>query len=639
MITANELRKKYLKFFESKGHTIIPSASLVPENDPTTLFTGSGMQPMVPYLLGEKHPMGNCLVNSQKCFRTIEMDDDDSIGDNRHTTFFEMLGNWSLGDYFKKEQIAWMFEFLTKELKLDPNKIYVSVYRGNKKLGISRDDEAVELWQEQFKKFNIEAKAVDMAEKNGMQDGRIFYYDEKENWWSRSGVPNNMPIGELGGPDSEIFWDFGADLKIHENSEWKNHPCHPACDCGRFLEIGNNVFMQYKKIEKGFKELKGKNIDFGGGLERLAVAVMDNPDVFMGDLFDLSRKKLEEISGKKYEENEEKTRIFRIIMDHLRGATFLVGDGVIPSNKERGYFVRRLVRRAIRFAHKLGVKENFTKEIAKSVIETYGDYYTDLFEKKEIILNELEKEEENFRKTLEKGLNEFDKLQGHILKEYKEKNELKYFINGDVAFYLYQTYGFPLEMFFEELDNREMVYIKNKVTDDFDKKLKEHQELSRTTSAGMFKGGLADTQEETMQLHTTAHLMLAGLRKILGDHVHQKGSNINGERVRFDFSHPEKMTDEQKQAVEEYVNNAIEAKVDVVMNEVPLDEARESGAEGAFENKYGDVVKVFSIEGFSSEICGGPHVKNTGDIKGKFRIKKEQSSSAGVRRIKAVLDQ
>nr|MDA3815552.1 alanine--tRNA ligase-related protein [Patescibacteria group bacterium] len=317
MITANELRGKYLKFFESKGHAVIPSAPLVPENDPSTLFTGSGMQPMVPYLLGEKHPMGVRIVDSQKCFRSVEMDDDDSIGDNRHTTFFEMLGNWSLGDYFKKEQIEWMFEFLTKELELDPNRIYISVYRGNEKLGIDRDDETVELWQEQFKKVNIEAKAVDMAEKNGMQDGRIFYYDEKENWWSRSGVPDNMPVGEPGGPDSEMFWDFGPDLKIHENSEWKNQPCHPSCDCGRFLEIGNNVFMQYKKTEDGFEELKGKNIDFGGGLERLAVAVMDNPDVFMGDLFELPRKKLEEISGKKYGENEEETRTFRIIMDHI----------------------------------------------------------------------------------------------------------------------------------------------------------------------------------------------------------------------------------------------------------------------------------------------------------------------------------
>jgi alanyl-tRNA synthetase len=380
---------------------------------------------------------------------------------------------------------------------------------------------------------------------------------------------------------------------------------------------------------------------------------MDNPDVFMGDLFELSRKKLEEISGKKYGESERETRIFRIIMDHLRGATFLIGDGVIPSNKERGYFVRRLVRRAIRFAHKLGVKENFTEKIAESVIDTYADYYTNLVEKKELILDELQKEEEGFRKTLEKGLKELFKIinvkeiSETFTSSFNSNNKINFEnINGGKLFDLFQTYGFPFELSLEEINFQLQAHsgisiddkIKNIWLNDFNEKLKEHQKLSRTASAGMFKGGLADTQEETMQLHTVAHLMLAGLRKTLGDHVHQKGSNINGKRVRFDFSHPEKMTDEQKQAVEEHVNEAIEAKIPVEMNEMPLNEARESGAEGAFENKYGDVVKVFSIQGYSSEICGGPHVKNTGDINGKFRIKKEQSSSAGVRRIKAILE-
>lgn len=634
-MTAAELRKKYLDFFASKGHAIVPSSPIVPENDPTTLFTGSGMQPMVPYLLGEKHPMGKLIADSQKCFRTPDIED---VGDNRHTTFFEMLGNWSLGDYFKKEQIEWMFEFLTKELELDPKKIYVSVYRGNEDLNIPKDAEAVKLWKEQFKKVGVEADDIDFAEKNGMQGGRIFYYDEKENWWSRAGVPENMPSGEPGGPDSEMFWDFGAHLQLHEKSQWKDQPCHPACDCGRFLEIGNNVFMQYKKTDDGFEELDSRNIDFGGGLERLSVAVLDNPDVFMCDLFDLPRRKMEELSKKKYGENDEDTRSFRVILDHLRGAVFLISDGAVPANKDQGYFTRRLIRRAVRFAHQLGIEENFAGEIAESVVETYKDYYVDLADKKDYILSELVKEEEKFRKTLEKGLKEFDKLQNYVAEEYEKKGELNYLMNGKVAFDLFQTYGFPLEMFFEELDNRQMIYIEDEIRKDFEKELKEHQDLSRTASVGKFKGGLADSKEDTMQLHTSAHLMLAGLRKMFGDHVHQKGSNINGERVRFDFSHPEKLTDEEKKAVEDYVNGAIQAKVDVVMEEMSLEDAQAIGAEGAFESRYGDTVKVYTAGEYSKEICGGPHVENTGDIKGVFKIKKEQSSSAGVRRIKAILE-
>ncbi len=621
-MNANELRKKYLAFMQKRKHAVIPSALLVPQNDPTTLFTGSGMQPMLPYLLGEKHPLGTRIADSQKAFRSQDIEE---VGDNRHTTFFEMLGNWSLGDYFKQEQIEWMFQFLTEELKLDPQRIYVTVFRGNKKIGIERDEEAVKIWQEQFKKVGIEAQDVDFAERDGMQKGRIFYYDDKKNWWSRSGEPAKMPLGEPGGPDSEMFWDFGKELKLHEKSPYKDQPCHPNCDCGRFLEIGNNVFMEYVKTKKGFEKLQQKNVDYGGGLERQMAAVMDNPDIFQTDLFTDAIKTVEELSHKKYTDNKE---AFRVIVDHLRAATFLIGDGVYPSNKDQGYFVRRLVRRAIRYAHKLGIKENYCGKVAHIYIQYFQEAYPELLAQKETIITELEKEENKFRKTLERGLKKFEEL--------AETD-----ITGKEAFDLYQTYGFPLEIT-QELAQERKIKVDDK---GFQKEVKKHQELSRTASAGMFKGGLADTREKTTQLHTVAHLMLAGLRKILGTEVHQKGSNITNERIRFDFSCPEKMTEDQKKAVTEFVNKIIQDGVPVTMEEMTLEKARAIGAEGEFNNKYGAKVKVYTIGGsaqggpaFSREICGGPHVKNTGDIKGVFRIKKEQSSSAGVRRIKAVVE-
>lgn len=623
---ASELRQKYLDFFEERGHVVVPSSSLLPENDPSTLFTGSGMQPMVPYLLGEKHPEGVRIVDSQKCFRAMDIDD---VGDNRHTTMFEMLGNWSLGDYFKKEQIPWMFEFLTKELGLDPKRLYVSVFRGNEKYKLERDNEAVALWKEQFAKHSIDAKDIDFAEKNGMQGGRIFYYPEKENWWSRVGVPENMPTGEPGGPDSEMFWDFGADLKLHENSKWRDEPCHPACDCGRFLEIGNNVFMQFMKTDDGFEPLKNQNIDFGGGLERLAVAVNDTPDIFMSDIFETLRKKIEEVTGKKYGENKNETMAFRVIMDHLRGATFLIGDGAIPSNKDQGYFTRRLIRRAVRFAYDLDVTFNFTVDVANVVIDEYASYYKDLGEKREMITNEIGKEEDKFRKTLENGLKEFNK--------WLEKNNQDKIISGDFAFKLFATYGFPIEMTIEMAEERNMEVD----MESYKKEFAQHQELSRTASAGKFKGGLADSSEETTALHTVAHLLLEAMRRVLGDHVSQKGSNITAERLRFDFSHPEKLTPEQKDEIENIVNVQIEKSLPVSFTEMPLEEAKASGATGVFDSKYSEKVKVYTIgEGddiFSKEICGGPHVDNIGKL-GKFRIKKESSSSAGVRRIKAVLE-
>ena len=623
---ASELRQKYLDFFKDRGHVIVPSASLLPENDPTTLFTGSGMQPMVPYLLGEKHPEGTRIVDSQKCFRAMDIDD---VGDNRHTTMFEMLGNWSLGDYFKKEQIPWMFEFLTENLGLNPKRLYISVYRGNEKYGLDRDDEAVNLWKNEFSKVGIEAEAVNSAELNGMQGGRIFYYPEKENWWSRVGIPENMPVGEPGGPDSEMFWDFGAELKLHEKSKWRDKPCHPACDCGRFLEIGNNVFMQFMKTADGFEPLKNQNIDFGGGLERLAVAVNDTPDIFMSDIFETLRTKIEEVTGKKYGEKETETSAFRVIMDHLRGATFLISDGAIPDNKDQGYFTRRLIRRAVRFAYDLDVKENFTSGVASVVIDEYGNYYTDMEEKREMIVTEISKEEKKFRVTLENGLKEFNK--------WTEKNPNQNIIPGDFAFKLFTTYGFPIEMTEEIAEENEIKIDMN----GFHSEMKKHQELSRTASAGKFKGGLADTSEETTKLHTTAHLLLEAMRRVLGEHVSQKGSNITAERLRYDFSHPEKLTAEQKEQIENIVNEQIKKELPVSFEEMPLKRAKEIGAIGVFDSKYSEKVKVYTIgtddDTFSKEICGGPHVDNIGKL-GKFKIKKEESSSAGVRRIKAVLE-
>ncbi len=622
----SELRKAYLDFFRSKGHAIVPSSLLVPENDPTTLFTGSGMQPMMPYLLGAKHPKGKRIADSQKCFRAGDIED---IGDNRHTTFFEMLGNWSLGDYLKREQLPWIFEFLTKEVRLNPERIYVTVFRGSEEWNIPRDDESVKIWQGLFKEKGIEAKAVDFAERDGMQGGRIFYYDEKKNWWSRAGVPGIMPLGEPGGPDSEMFWDFGEELRLHEQSPFKDEACHVNCDCGRFLEIGNSVFMEYTKTEKGFEFLPQKNVDFGGGLERIAMAENNAPDIFLIDIFQPLVKIIEDLSGKKY--SDEAKTAFRVIMDHLRAATFLIGDGVVPSNKDQGYFARRLIRRAIRFAHELGIKENFCAKIADVVIESYKEAYPDLLHSKESIFQEMHKEENKFRVTLERGLKLFEK----IIIEQKE-------LSGRFIFDLYTTYGFPRELITEEALSRG-ISITQSSWGEFEKLFKQHKELSRTASVGKFKGGLADASEQTTKLHTAAHLMLAALRKVLGEHVRQKGSNITAERLRFDFSHPEKMTPKQIMEVEKIVNEKIQENIAVKVEEMSLEEAKRKGAIGVFDAKYGDKVKVYTVESaqggslFSREICGGPHVERTGAL-GKFKITKEESSSAGVRRIKAVLE-
>ncbi len=623
----NELRQKYLDFFKERGHKEIPSASLLPENDPTTLFVGSGMQPLVPYLLGEKHPMGKRLVNSQKSFRAEDIDE---VGDNRHTTFFEMLGNWSLGDYFKKEQLEWIFEFLVNELKLDPSRLYVTVFAGEKTLGIEKDNEAAQVWKNLFASVGIEAKEAligseEEGYKRGMKDGeRIFYYDAKKNWWSRAGVPEKQPAGEPGGPDAEIFYDFGTP----HDERFGTH-CHPNCDCGRFMEIGNNVFMQYKKQEDGsFKELEQKNIDFGAGLERILAAIKDEPDIFKAvDVFEKMTHRIEEETGTSYNEH---TKEFRVILDHVRAATFIIADGAVPSNVEQGYFARRLIRRSILFGDKL--KSGFDPSIlADVVIENYADHYRELADKKEFVKNEIEKEAKKFRGTLKRGLREFEKR--------SEKGSL----DAEDIFALFTTYGFPAELSEELANERGLSFDK----EGFERKMQEHKQASRKGAEQKFKGGLADHSEKTIAFHTATHLMLAGLRKYLGEHVHQKGSNITQERTRFDLTHPEKVSRDVLDKVEQYVNDAIEAEAEMIIEELPKEQAQnDPSIEGSFWEKYPEVVKVWTLkdkEGrvWSRELCGGPHVKNTREIArfGKFKIAKEKAVSAGVRRVKGVFEQ
>ena len=624
MLTTREIREKYLRFFEKKGHAVVPSSPLVPENDPSTLFTGSGMQPMVPYLLGEAHPLGMRLTDSQKCFRSQDIEE---VGDNRHTTFFEMLGNWSFGDYFKREQISWVWEFLTKELGLDPSRLYFTCYGGNESLNIPRDEEAATFWKNLLESAGVSADICEDAEALGMRGGRIFYYGDKKNWWSRVGVPENMPVGEPGGPDTEMFWDFGEHLRLHESSIWKDSPCHVNCDCGRFVEIGNNVFMEYVKTESGFRKLPKPNVDFGGGLERLAVAVNDNPDIFCIDAFDGARKILESLSARRYGEHEQDTYAFRVILDHIRAATFLIADGVVPSNKDQGYFVRRLIRRAVRFAKNIGIQEAFVRDIVGAYVETYGVSYPVLQEKQQFLVRESEQEEQKFRKTLEQGMKEL------------EKRSLTGSVSGKDAFELFSTYGFPLEMTKELLEERGLSVDEG----EFYREFKQHQDLSRTASAGKFKGGLADTSEKTTRLHTATHLMLAGLRKFLGSDVHQAGSNITEERARFDFTYPTKVSREVLDRVEAYVNAAIQSNCVVGTDIMEKEAARAAGVEGSFWDKYPEKVTVYRVKSadgtvYSSELCGGPHVSTT-DGMGHFRIVKEEASSAGVRRIKAVLEE
>lgn len=628
ILTVNQIRTKFLRYMEGKGHVVVPSASLVPENDPTTLFTGSGMQPMLPYLLGQSHPLGRRIADSQKSFRSGDIEE---VGDNRHTTFFEMLGNWSFGDYFKEEEITWMWTFLIDDLGLDPQHFYVTCFSGNDALNVPRDTFSAELWQKLFKEKGVDALISNTPEA-GMKAGeRIFYYNEKKNWWSRSGVPQNMPEGEPGGPDSEMFYDFdpASEKKMHEGSAWAHEPCHVNCDCGRFLEIGNNVFMQYKKVNGGFEELPQMNVDHGSGLERYAAALRNDPDVFNIDVFDTPKKTIEGLCGVSYKDADEKGVYgYRVVLDHIRSATFLIGDGVLPGNKDQMYFVRRLVRRAVRFARNLGVTSNFTATVAGSFIDTYGEEYKNLIEKKEMIMFELDKEESKFRKTLENGIKQFDKV-------------AKGSISGSDAFDLLQTYGFPVELT-QELAKERGIEVD---IEEFEKLKKEHADQSRTASAGKFKGGLGGDGEMEVRFHTATHMLHQALREVLGETVEQKGSNITPERLRFDFAFDRKMTDEEKGQVEDIINTRIKEALPVIREEVSMDEARTRGAIGLFGDKYGDVVSIYRIgEGksrgdsnlFSMEFCGGPHVENT-SVLGTFSIQKEEAVSAGVRRIKAVL--
>lgn len=626
-MNAQEIRKAYLEFCQKNGHEVIERASLILKDDPTTLFTGSGMQPLLPYLLGEKHPKGVRLTDSQTCLRAQDIDD---VGDNRHTTFFEMLGNWSLGDYFKEQQIRQFFEFLTDVVGLDPSKIYVSCFIGNEKYNIPRDDESAEIWQKVFAEKGIDAKIVELdtaenGDRLGLQGGRIFFYNDKENWWSRGGGLDSTPIGDPCGPDSEVFYDFGE-----ENHDVSFGEAHPASDSGRFMEIGNQVFMQYRRTEDGsFEPLEKKNVDFGGGLERIAAAKINNPDVFQISLMKPIIEKLEEISGKKYDENKVS---MRVIADHLRSATFLAVDGCIPSNKEQGYVMRKFIRRAMAKAFDLGVEDNFVEQIVPVIVDIYAPDYKEVALKSDEIIAVMVKEEKAFRRTLRKGLRELEKFS-------------KDGLTGAELFQLYDTFGFPLELSTEEAVRYKISLSKN-WREEFDSKMKEQRERSQTASKGKFKGGLEGQTLEHRKLHTATHLMNAALHNMFEGQIAQKGSNINAERLRFDFTFDRKLTDEEKRQIEDTVNDQISKGLEVSWAEYPTDYAlNKLKAIGVFGDKYGETVKVYTMKAegetpFSVEICGGPHVDNTRELAEggkKFKIVKEQSSSAGVRRIKAVL--
>ncbi len=595
-ITIDELRSKYIDFFKSKGHVEISGRSLIPENDPTVLFTTAGMHPLVPYLMGEPHPAGTRLTDVQKCVRTGDIDD---VGDASHLTFFEMLGNWSLGDYFKKESISYSFEFLTDEkyLGIPIDKLSFTVFEGNE--DAPRDDESASIW-----------------ESLGVSKDRIFFLPKEDNWWG--------PAGETGpcGPDTEIFIDTGKPVC--------GSNCRPGCNCGKYVEIWNNVFMQYhKNMDGSYSPLKRKCVDTGMGVERTVAMLQGKPSVYNTEAFTSIIKSIEDISGVKYGDNEKTDTSIRIIADHVRTACFILGDPktTLPSNIGAGYVLRRLIRRAVRHGKKLGIDGNFLSVPASAVIAQNAGFYTELKENETLILTELKAEEDKFLETLKKGEAEFEKMLPNLLKNPKK------IIPGRMAFKLYDTYGFPIELT-EELASESGLTVNR---EEFDEAFKKHQELSRAGSEQVFKGGLADHSEQTTAYHTATHLLHKALRMVLGDHVQQKGSNITAERLRFDFSHPEPMTEAEKKEVERLVNEAIKADLPVTMEVMPLEEAKKIGAMALFGEKYEDVVKVYKIGDFSTEVCGGPHVERTGSL-GRFCIKKEQSSSSGVRRIRAVLE-
>lgn len=614
-MTSQELRQKYIEFFKARGHKEIPSAPLVPENDPTTLFTSSGMQPLVPYLLGEPHPEGKRLVNSQPSFRAEDIEE---VGDNRHTTFFEMLGNWSLGDYWKEEQFSWIWEFLTKELGLPEEKLHVSVFDGDKNFpNLSRDTETAEIWK-----------------KLGIPDERIHYYDAKKNWWSRSGAPSQMPIGEIGGPDSEIFYEF---TQVEHDPKY-GEKCHPNCDCGRFLEIGNSVFIQYKKVDENtLKELPQKSVDFGGGLERLTAVTENKSDIFEIDLFWSIIKGIEDniFTKFKYLSSDQQVQSsFRILADHMRAVTFLVASGVTPSNKTQGYVLRRLIRRSVVQKYKWSDQKDSISVLLPVVISLYSSKYPEIKNALSCI-DLVEQEENKFMNTYTAARNKWHTLMKSKALWPKFEESLvsegpKYTpFTPEEVFDFITTFGLPLDIIRDELHWQGNYGVVEKL-------LNEHREKSKTASAGMFKGGLADHSEEVTKYHTATHLLHAALRKILGTHVQQKGSNLTAERLRFDFSQPEKLTEEQIKQVEDLVNKKIQENLPVSSEVTDKEEALSSGALAFFGDKYGDKVTVYSIGDFSKEICGGPHVTSIGEL-GQFKIIKEESAGSGIRRIYATL--
>lgn len=654
-MNAQDIRNKYLEFYRSKGHAVIPRAPLVLMGDPTTLFTGSGMQPMIPYLLGEPHPKGVRIADSQTCLRAQDVDE---VGDNRHTTFFEMLGNWSLGDYFKAEQIPWMFEFLTEVVGLDPSRLYVTCYIGAPEYNIPKDTEAGEIWAKLFADEGLSNGQADIGSgaegsKRGMKDGeRIFYYDGSKNWWSRNGAPETTPVGDPCGPDSEMFFDFGTP----HNPEFGEF-CHPNCDCGRFVEIGNNVFMAYKKIdEKTFEPLAKPNIDHGSGLERIAAAANDNPDVFRISLLWPIIEKLETLSGKSYDSHTES---MRVIADHLRAATFLAVDGCVPSNKEQGYVMRRFIRRAIRYSFDLGIEQNFLEEVVPIIADMYHADFPEVAANRDNVIAVLVKEEKAFRQTLRNGLKVFDNILSsvryfkdgrietgahNVYETSDHTDEYKRVLMGDQGFLLYDTYGFPVELTKEEAFRRPDVELDDKFDEDFQVALEAQRARSQTASKGTFKGGLEGHDLIHLKYHTATHLLQSALRQLFGPELRQHGSNITADRLRFDFNLDHKMTPEEIAKAEELVNGWIQEDNPVKFTLYPTQEALDMGAIGPFGERYGDTVKVYQMGTddhiVSLEICGGPHVDHTGQLAegGKtFKITKEESSSAGIRRIKAAL--
>jgi len=599
-ITADILRTTWLDFFRSKGHSVIPSASLIPENDPTVLFTTAGMHPLVPYLLGQKHPLGNRLCNVQKCVRTGDIEE---VGDDSHCTFFEMLGNWSLGDYFKEDMIKWSYQFLTQELDIDHKKLAVSVFEGDS--DAKRDEESAKIWQE-----------------CGIPKNRIFYLPKKNNWWGPAGITGPC------GPDTEMFIDTGK------------HPCsgncNPACDCGKYLEIWNDVFMEYYKNSDGkFETLSQKNVDTGMGLERTLCTLLGKKSVYDTDLFDTAIECIQQLSGQTYGNDKDTTKYMRIVLDHIRTSVFMIGDinGISPSNTDQGYILRRLLRRGIRYAKKLSIPSGKLSQIAKAFVDKYCKTYVELQQNAQRIYQEIDLEEERFERTIAQGQKIFDKMCG-----LNDTDGLNNAVQGDtlsgkMAFKLYDTYGYPIEMTVEMAGELGL-----KVDmQEYEQCFLEHQQKSAAGASQKFKGGLADNSKATANLHTATHLMHKALKTVLKDqNINQKGSNITEERLRFDFNFGRPLTPDEIKQVEDIVNGAIKANVAIECQDMTVQEAKKSGALGLFDAKYGDKVKVYTMGEYSKEICGGPHANRTGDL-GIFKIVKEQSSSAGVRRIKAVL--